>query len=186
VCILFADITGFTRLVESVEPEVVYDIVRPLMDVLVALIRRHGGDIQQVLGDGFMSVFGLRVTRGDEVERAVLAGLALAATGGTGAGLVVGGSHPPVHVGIEFGEVLVTPSWEPSGFGVWGRPVNLARRLCELAGPGEVQLGPAAFGRVGQSICPATAAQAWLKGISGPVVAHRLALDLPAALAPGG
>jgi class 3 adenylate cyclase len=184
VCVLFADITGFTRLVESVEPEVVYGVMRPLMDELVGLIHRHNGDIQQVLGDGFMSVFGLRVTDGDEVERAVLAGLALIATGGTAARSTGGADHPPVRVGIESGEVLVTPSWEPAGFGVWGRPVNLAKRLCDFAGPGEVQVGPAAFGRVGQRIWPATPAQAWLKGIAGPVVAHRLALDPPAAFVP--
>jgi class 3 adenylate cyclase len=77
------------------------------------------------------------------VEQAVLAGLALAATGGPGT------AHLAVHVGVECGEVLVTPSWEPAAFGVRGRPVNLAKRLCDLAGPGEVQLGPAAFGRAG-------------------------------------
>lgn len=175
---LFADITGFTRLVETVDPEAVYEVVRPLMDALVLLVRLHDGEIQQVLGDGFMSVFGLRVTRGDEAERAVQAGLALVSAGG------VGTAHPPVHVGIEYGEVLVTPSWEPAGFGVWGRPVNLAKRLCDFAGPGEVQVGPAAFDHVGHRVAPATAAQAWFKGITGAVVAHRLTRHEPAALAP--
>jgi class 3 adenylate cyclase len=114
----------------------------------------------------------------------LLAGLDLIATGGTAAGSTGGTDHPPVHVGVESGEVLVTPSWEPAGFGVWVRPVDLAKRLCDFAGPGEVQLGPAAFGRVGQRIRPATPAQVWLKGIAGPVVAHRLALDPPGAFAP--
>ncbi len=168
-------------MVESVEPEVVYAVMRHLMDELVGLILRHNGDIQQVLGDGFMSVFGLRLTDGDEVERAVLAELALVASGGTGSN-----DHPPVRVGIESGEVLVTPSWEPAGFGVWARPVNLAKRLCDFAGPGEVQLGPAAFDRIGQRVYPATPAQAWLKGIAGPVVAHRLVIDPPAVPRPGG
>jgi class 3 adenylate cyclase len=31
---------------------------------------RSGGEIQQVLGDGFMAVFGLRRGHGDETERA--------------------------------------------------------------------------------------------------------------------
>jgi class 3 adenylate cyclase len=41
VCVLFADITGFTRLVESVEPEVVYGVVGTQIDELVALIHPH-------------------------------------------------------------------------------------------------------------------------------------------------
>src|SRR2546429_3454499 len=60
VAVLFADISGFTRLVESVDPETVYQVVRPLMDELALRVRLHDGEIQQILGDGFMAVFGLR------------------------------------------------------------------------------------------------------------------------------
>jgi class 3 adenylate cyclase len=166
--VLFADLTGFTQLVETVEPEIVYQVVRPLMDDLVAIAVRHGGEIQQVLGDGFMCVFGLRDTAGDEAERAVTAGLALVAAGGT---KVV---RPSVHAGVEWGEVFVTPSWPPAGYGVWGRAVNHAQRLCSLAGPGELQIGPGAFGR--STVRPAQARphRAHLKGVPAPVLAHRI------------
>ncbi|HEU4425376.1 MAG TPA: adenylate/guanylate cyclase domain-containing protein [Pilimelia sp.] len=168
LAVLFADITGFTRLVESVDPETVYEVVRPLMDKLVRLVRAHGGEIQQILGDGFMAVFGLQSVDGDEAARAVRAGLALVSAAGPG------DVHPPVHVGIEYGEVLVTPSWAPAGFGVWGRAVNLAKRLCDLAGPAEVHVGPVAFARAGQGVRCATPVRAQLKGISGAVLSHRI------------
>ena len=166
--VLFADLTGFTQLVETVEPEIVYQVVRPLMDDLVAIAVRHGGEIQQVLGDGFMCVFGLRDTTGDEAERAVTAGLALVAAGGT---KVV---RPSVHAGVEWGEVFVTPSWPPAGYGVWGRAVNHAQRLCSLAGPGELQIGPGAYNR--STVRPAAARphRAVLKGVPAPVLAHRI------------
>jgi class 3 adenylate cyclase len=167
--VLFADISGFTRLVETVDPEVVYDVVRPLMDELVLLVQLHDGEIQQVLGDGFMAVFGLRETVGDEAERAIRAGLALVAAGGR--------SRPAVHVGVECGEVLLTPSWEPAGFGVWGRAVNLAKRLCDVAGPGELQVGPAAFELSGRTECSAEPVRARLKGITGAVLSHRVTLN---------
>lgn len=165
--VLFADLTGFTQLVETVEPEIVYQVVKPLMDDLVAIARRHGGEIQQVLGDGFMCVFGLRETVGDEADRAVRAGLALVAAGGPRA------VRPPVHAGVEFGEVFVTPSWPPAGYGVWGRAVNLAQRLCAVAGPGELQIGPRAFAmaRCGTAV---PTPQARLKGIAQPIVSHRV------------
>jgi class 3 adenylate cyclase len=165
--VLFADLTGFTELVETVEPEIVYQVVRPLMDDLVAIARRHGGEIQQVLGDGFMCVFGLGEATGDEADRAVRAGLALVAAGGTEF------VRPSVHAGVEYGEVFVTPSWPPAGYGVWGRPVNLAQRLCATAGPGELQIGPAAFARAGSGVGPSTRGQARLKGMVNPVVTHR-------------
>jgi class 3 adenylate cyclase len=137
--VLFADLSGFTALVETAAPEVVYQRVRPLMDELVLLVDVHGGAIQQVLGDGFMSVFGLGSEPGDEVERAVRAGLALVSAGTDRSGGL------PVHVGIECGEVLVSPSWEPARFAVWGRAVTAAKRLCDLAGPGTIHIGERAF-----------------------------------------
>ena len=161
--VLFADLTGFTQLVETVEPEIVYQVVRPLMDDLVAIAHRYGGEIQQVLGDGFMCVFGLRETAGDEADRAVRAGAALVAAGGTA---VV---RPSVHAGVEYGEVFVTPSWPPAGYGVWGRAVNRAQRLCALAGPGELRIGPRAHARTGT---PARAQSARLKGVGEPVMSH--------------
>jgi class 3 adenylate cyclase len=170
--VLFADLTGFTELVETVEPEIVYQVVRPLMDDLVAIAGRYGGEIQQVLGDGFMCVFGLHDTLGDEAERAVLAGLALVAAGGTEF------VRPSVHAGVEYGEVFVTPSWPPAGYGVWGRAVNLAKRLCDLAGAGELQIGPKAYGRAGRPVPQAQTSHARLKGVRQPVLTHRIPVNV--------
>jgi class 3 adenylate cyclase len=167
--VLFADLTGFTELVETVEPEIVYQMVRPLMDDLVAIARRHGGEIQQVLGDGFMCVFGLHDTIGDEAERAIRAGLALVAAGGAEK------VRPSVHAGVEYGEVFVTPSWPPAGYGVWGRAVNLAARLCALAGPGELQVGPGAYNLMSDRTLRALPQRATVKGVVGPVLTHRIA-----------
>jgi class 3 adenylate cyclase len=179
VAVLFADICGFTRLVESVEPEMVYRIMRPVLDDLVTRVHEHGGEIQQVLGDGFMAVFGLRRAHGDETERAIVAARSMLGD--------VRPGHPDVHVGVECGEVLVTRSWEPAGFGVWGRAVNLAQRMCGVAGPGELVLGPAAYARSGHLAGPATAARVQVRGVTDPVAAHRvvvlptMAADLPVA-----
>ena len=163
VAVLFVDITGFTRLVESVPPEEVYRTVRPVLDELSRVVQRHGGEIQQVLGDGFMAVFGLRTT-GDEVGSAVRAAIATLQIS----------TDMPVHAGVECGEVLVAPSWEPGRFAVWGRVVTIGKRLCDLAAAGELQLGPMAFGRVAEQVGAATPAQVMLKGITDAVVAHRV------------
>jgi class 3 adenylate cyclase len=136
------------------------------MDELVRLVHLHEGEIQQVLGDGFMSLFGIGYAHGCEAERAVEAGLALVRA-------VADETSPPVHVGIEYGEVLVTPSWESAGFGVWGRPVNLAKRLCDSAGPGEVRVGPAAFALAGNRLGSTRAVRLHVKGVTSAVVAHR-------------
>jgi class 3 adenylate cyclase len=169
--VLFADLSGFTALVESASPEIVYALVRPLMDQLVQLVRAHGGEVQQVLGDGFMAVFGLQPDTGDETVNAVLAAVELVRAAEDHGGFL------PVHVGIEHGEVLVSPSWESASFAVWGRAVNVAKRLCDLAGPSTIHIGPGAFASGAENVlaCLGVASVAVptrLKGIAGDVVVH--------------
>jgi class 3 adenylate cyclase len=140
--VLFADLSGFTALVDRLEPEDVYACVRPLLDELVMLVEIRGGEIQQVLGDGFMAVFGLRSDSHDAwrtAGEAVTSGVAL-----LGAGRDLSG-RLPVHVGVECGEVLISRAWRPARYAVWGRPVTVAARLCDLAGPHTVNIGPQAF-----------------------------------------
>jgi len=175
VAVLFADLSGFTALVESVPPETVYERVAPVLDELALLVTEYGGMIQQVLGDGFMAVFGLGPVpardMADEVECAVQAGLSVA----------LGGNAPlslPVHVGVECGEVLVSPSWQSASFGVWGSAVTVAARLCDLAGPSTVYVGPQAARRGGERILKTWAAgsttvlHARLKGMAQELVVH--------------
>lgn len=177
VAVLFADLSGFTGLVESVDPEVVYETVRPIMDELVTVVNAYNGEIQQVLGDGFMSVFGLRSQRGDDAVQAVRAALALVEAGARQPGRL------PVHVGIECGQVLVSPSWEPAGFAVWGRAVTTAKRLCDLAGPGTILIGPRAFELAGSDIAAAQPARARLKGACGDVLVRSVTRDPQRSLA---
>jgi class 3 adenylate cyclase len=178
--VLFADLSGFTGLVEAVDPEMVYATVRPIMDESVTLVDAYGGDIQQVLGDGFMAVFGLRTEPGDEALRAVRVGMALVAATANKPGRL------PVHVGIECGEVLVSPSWQPAGFAVWGRAVTLASRLCDLAGPGSIHIGPRAFDLVEPDIGHSPPVRARLKGTRGHVLVRRVTSCPERALAMAG
>lgn len=185
--VLFVDLTGFTALVESVQPETVYLRVRPIMDRLVHVVEAHGGDIQQVLGDGFMAVFGLQpgsdAVPGAEVAAAVRAGLALLRAGDRGL---------RVHVGIECGEVLVSPSWAPARFGVWGSAVNVAKRLCDLAGPATMHIGQQAYELAGQLLVgagdePVTRVRARLKGVPAEQIMHRFTWrPAPAGRTPHG
>ena len=172
VAVLFADLSGFSGLVESVDPEMVYATVRPIMDESVTLVNAHGGDIQQVLGDGFMAVFGLANRAGRPAARR----RSRAVQGRDGARGRDGQQTRavPVHVGIECGEVLVSPSWQPAGFAVWGRAVTVASRLCDLAGPGTIHIGPRTFELVGPDIGLTPPVRARLKGTRGHVLVRRV------------
>jgi class 3 adenylate cyclase/tetratricopeptide (TPR) repeat protein len=138
VTLLFADLSGFTALASSLDPEEVYAFVRPGMAELQRIVEEYGGTVPQVMGDGFMAIFGVPTAHEDDAERAVRAALAVRHharqlnRGGTGI------PFPEVHAGVNSGEAMVGPSSEAAGFTVIGDTVNTASRLADLAGPGVV------------------------------------------------
>ena len=74
VAILFADIRGFTAFAEKLLP---YDVIHALnryYNQIGRIIHRHGGVIDNYMGDGILTVFGLEETE-RVVSRALQAGL---------------------------------------------------------------------------------------------------------------
>jgi class 3 adenylate cyclase/tetratricopeptide (TPR) repeat protein len=135
---LFADLTGYTALAESLDPEEVYRLLRPTMTSLVELATDFGGTVPQVMGDGFMAVFGVPVLHEDDPHRAVRAAVAIRdhvrELNTTSEGI----PFPDVHAGVNSGEVMVVVADEQAGFRVVGDTVNVASRLASLAGPGRI------------------------------------------------
>ena len=138
VTMLFADLSGYTALAESLDPEEVYGFLRPTMGELQAIVESYGGTVPQIQGDGFMAIFGVPVAHEDDAERAVRAALDVRDRVRT---LNAGRSGillPEVHAGVNSGEVMVAPSKEASGFAVIGDTVNTASRLADLATAGHI------------------------------------------------
>lgn len=138
VSVLFADLTGYTALAASLDPEEVYGFLRPTLASLERIVEDFGGTVVFVAGDGFMAVFGVPVAHEDDAERAVRAALA---SRDHVRELNVGRDgfrFPEVHAGINSGEVIVAPSEEALGFKVIGDTVNTASRMADLAPGGRV------------------------------------------------
>ncbi|MDQ3380986.1 MAG: adenylate/guanylate cyclase domain-containing protein [Actinomycetota bacterium] len=75
VTVLFADVKGYTSVVEKLDPEWVGALVDRLWGELGRIIVDHDGRVLQHLGDGVMALWGGEHSHEDEAERAVRAGL---------------------------------------------------------------------------------------------------------------
>jgi class 3 adenylate cyclase/tetratricopeptide (TPR) repeat protein len=157
--VLFADVVGFTSLAERTDPEVVARMVDAAFTELGQIVTEHGGTIDKYMGDSLMAVFGVPTAHDDDAERAVAAALAMRHIGGD---LVFS-------IGVNSGEVMVTPLGRSAGTTVIGDTVNVAARLEKAAGPGEVLCGPLTVELIGARASFRPKQPLLLKGKSQPL-----------------
>jgi DNA-binding CsgD family transcriptional regulator len=132
--VMFVDLIGSTELSARLDPEDLGKLLRTYRNAITGQIDRYGGHVAKFMGDGVLAYFGWPLAHEDDAERAVRAGLALAASV---ARLPSPVSKPlACRIGIATGLVVVG---ELIGEGsaqeeaVHGQPPNLAARLHELA-----------------------------------------------------
>lgn len=58
VCVLFADIRGFTARSERTEPEAIIELLNGYFAQMTEAIHKHGGVVDKFIGDGLMAFFG--------------------------------------------------------------------------------------------------------------------------------
>lgn len=152
--ICFLDITGYTQLTEEQGDEAAAELAETVGGIVRRTASQHGGKATKWLGDGVMLYY-------PDPGSAVMAALDVI-QGLAWAGL------PPAHVGLHAGPVL----YQEGDY--YGRTVNLASRIADHAGPGDVLVTqqvvdvaghvPASFKEVGL---------VELKGVAEPVLLFR-------------
>ena len=77
--VLFADVSGFTALSETMDAEVLAGILNDLWALVDKAITDHGGRVDKHIGDAVMALWGAEAAREDDPERAVRGALAMQA-----------------------------------------------------------------------------------------------------------
>ncbi|MCL5777199.1 AAA family ATPase [Limibaculum sp. FT325] len=145
VTILFADISGFTRLSQRLDPEETHAVIQSFFDTVDGIIESFGGTVDKHIGDAVMGLFGAPIAHGDDPLRAVRAAVEIHRAVEA---LSQRGPHAfTVHVGIASGEV-VAGGLGPEGrdeYTVIGDSVNLAAKLESHAESRETLISDAVF-----------------------------------------
>ena len=132
VTVLFADVSGFTAMSESLDPEIVAELMNELWTRLDRVVIDRGGRVDKHIGDALMAAWGVESTAEDDAERAVRAALALQSE--IAEFRVSSGRDLAMRIGVNTGPVLVGPVGSTQEFTVMGDAVNTASRL-EHAAP---------------------------------------------------
>jgi class 3 adenylate cyclase len=153
--IVFVDLSGFTRLTSERGDESAMIAATSLQAHADATATRHGGRLVKLLGDGAM----LRLTD---------------ATAGIGAALdlvetLAGEGALSPHAGVHAGPVI------ERDLDVYGQTVNLASRIADAAGPGEVLASEAVVAAVGTApFAFERTEDVGLKGLPEPIPLFRV------------
>ena len=139
---MFADVRGYTPLTSASTPEDLADRITTLHRWAAAEVGRRYGIVDKFAGDAVMATFNAAGTRVDHAALALDAALAIRDK----AALM----DLPVGIGIAVGPAVVTRSVGDANVSVLGEATNLAARLENAAGGGEILLSDEAFRRVSE------------------------------------
>ena len=170
VSVMFCDLIGSTSLAARTEPEDLGELLRDYQSRVRTAVGQFGGHIARYVGDGVLIYFGWPELREADAERAVRAGLAVAAAVNE---TPVRGENLEVRVGIATGLVVIGA---PIGSGdsrqqtAVGETPNLAARLQSFAGPGNVVIDAATRRQIGGLFDCRELGPRQMKGFANPVL----------------
>jgi len=170
VTILFADIRGSTELIRALDPEQAIEQLDPALEAMKQAVRRYGGTVNRVQGDGIMAMFGAPIAQEDHAANACLAARAMIA-----AVQALGAAAPQIRIGMHSGTVVVRPTGnDPSDWDAVGIAAHLANRMEQLARAGtaciSAETARLAFG----FIDAAPLGPVEVRGMAAPVEAFEL------------
>lgn len=144
VTVLFSDVRRFTAIAETMPPEDLAAILTEYFTEMVEVVFAHGGTVDKFIGDALLAVWGAPLSAPDDPDRAVRAALAM------GERLALlnrrwqasGRPVLAIGIGISTGQVFAgyLGSERRLEYSVIGDAVNVASRLADEAGPGEILL----------------------------------------------
>ncbi|MGH3132993.1 MAG: BTAD domain-containing putative transcriptional regulator, partial [Gaiellaceae bacterium] len=140
VSVLACDLAGSTGLTETLDPEVLHELLARYTTAASKTVSAYGGAVESVAGDAVTAVFGVPALHEDDALRALRAAVDLRAS----VAALGGESGLPLQarVGIGTGEVVAGAAG-PSEALVAGAAVTSAAHLVRQASPGEILLGEA-------------------------------------------
>src|SRR5437868_14431681 len=170
VTVAFADLVGYSTLAERIDAEVLQELITETFAELRAEVEAREGRVEKFIGDAVVATFGVSPAHEDDPVRAVDASLAM--LGAVQRRTDPSGKALNVRIGVNSGLVVTKP--DERGTGVLGDAVNVAARLQEAAGPGQVLLAEPVWRRVQTSYECEHVGPLKVKGREQTVDAYRL------------
>lgn len=169
VTVFFADIVNSTSLIEHLEPDDAAEQLHHIMETMRDGIRRFGGSVNKLQGDGVMAIFGAPYPQEDHAVQACSAALAVRDA-------ISRLQTVSIRVGIHTGETVVQAVRNDlsSQYEAMGVAVHIAARAEQIASPSEIIITEATLRSARALVSVEPLGARTLKGITQPVELFRL------------
>ncbi|MGB2689949.1 MAG: adenylate/guanylate cyclase domain-containing protein, partial [Desulfobacterales bacterium] len=176
VTILMSDIRGFTGLSETMDPEIMVQLLNRYLGRMSKIILKYDGIIDEILGDSILAVFGVPEKHETDPGRAVACAIAMQNALDDLNSEFIREGHPPLEmgIGINTGSVVVgnIGSEVRMKYAVVGLAVNTAARIESNTVGGQILLGESTYDLVKEAVTCDAPQALMMKGIKRPLVAY--------------
>lgn len=147
VTILFADIVGFTRLAQQLQPIDLVNLLNEIFSIFDLLTDKYGLEKIKTIGDAYMVVGGLPVPTDNHAEAVAEMAIEMQAAMSQFQSRL---AHPlQLRIGINTGEAIAgVIGMKKFTYDLWGDAVNVASRMEFLGIPGKIQVTDVTYDRL--------------------------------------
>ena len=178
VTILMSDLRGFTALAERTPPEDVLCALNEYLGIMIDLCFKHGGTVNEIVGDALMVIFGAPLPMEGHAASAVACAIEMqnAMHAVNRRNRVTGAPHLEMGIGLNTATVIVgnIGSARRARFGVIGAGVNVASRIESYAAGGQVLASQSVVDRLPGRLRIDGRHDVVPKGAGGPITIYEI------------
>ena len=178
VTLLWSDLRGFTALSERLEPATVVALLNYYLSAMIEIIQRHGGTIDDIIGDAILVLFGAPMPMEDAAPSAVRCALEMQKAMGEVNEHNFQKGWPEIEMGIALhtGEVVLgnIGSTKRSKYSVIGKTVNLTSRIESFTVGGQVLVSPYLINATNPGLILGDEVKVHAKGMRRAIKCHEL------------
>ena len=173
VCVLFADIRGFTSLSEKMDPPKVVYVLNNYFQSMIDVIFKYSGTLDKIIGDELMVLYGVPIRAENDCQNAVDSAISMLDSLRDFNKKMNNEGLPQLNIGIgiNFGKVVSgnIGSRQQMNYTVIGDNVNLAARLCSSAKGGEISISKSVYEKLETKDAFTKRAPIMVKGKEKPI-----------------
>ncbi|MCB9077000.1 MAG: PAS domain-containing protein [Anaerolineaceae bacterium] len=180
ITVLFADIRGFTKFSEHMDPEKLVDTLNEYLSMAASSILMYEGTLDKFVGDAVMGIFNAPLDQTDHIMRAVRAAMAMQRAINNYHAKIGQDRMLSFGIGLHVGEAVVgnVGMSDRMDYTAIGDTVNLAKRIQENTPANKILISEPVYQAVNGAVKAIFFKEMKVKNREQPVKTYEIQLDL--------